>query len=130
MRYYEDFFQPDPLADKCPFCKSTTCQNSPTVRERERSRVLQISREKLAAESLRNMALNNSKENTRNECRTSGKGLSEDKENNALKGGGGTSGSASLGLRKKVAVKNTVKRLEDQINKEIMESFAMPVRMG
>lgn len=116
MRYYEDFFQPDPMADKCPFCKSSTCQNSPTVKERERSKVLQISRQKLS-ESLQ------SRSNKENNKEVGGKGLAN--PDNAA-----PIGLTSLGLRKKVAMRNTVKRLEDQINREIMESFALPVTMG
>jgi len=42
MRWYEEYPQPDPAL--CALCKSATCKNAPTNKERERSAVLAISR--------------------------------------------------------------------------------------
>ena len=101
MRWYEEFPQWNEESKKCPMCKSVTCKNSPTAIEKERSAVLQISREKTVVESKR-------------PClgRTAIRGIdSED-------------------LRKIVAVRNTVRKLERDIHREIMAAFAEPVRIA
>lgn len=100
MRWYFDFAQPAPASDKCPICKSPTCRNAPTVREKERSLVLQISREKLG------------------------------KRNKAAVDSDSYGVDDSASLRKHVAVVNTVRRLEEDINAEIMAAFSAPVSIG
>ena len=102
MRWYEEYPQPT-SADKCPLCKSDTCRNAPTNRERERSLVLQISRQKMAEKALQG--------------RPCDKGSSCEEV-------------SEVDLRTAVAVRNTVKKLERDINDEIVAAFALPVSMG
>jgi len=112
MRWYEEFPQPADAASICPLCKSETCRNAPTVREKERSEVLAISRAKMEQHR-----------------RTTRKCVGSDSD-----GGIGSTGSRRGGheadLRCIVAVKNTVKRLEKDMHAEIMAAFSQPGSMG
>ncbi len=106
MRWYEEFPQPKDADKQCPLCKSADCRNSPTGRERERSQVLQISRAKMLENRQYSLLVE--------------EGV-----------GGARSGqTACSDLRAAVAVRNTVRRLELDINREIMAAFAAPVSMG
>lgn len=101
MRLNQDFsplFQA-PMADRCPRCHSSSCRNSPKAMEKERSQVLSITRQKCSSfsddgHSLCDMALGSC--SSIDQC--------ED-------------------LRKQVAVKNTLKKLEREIHNEILRAF-------
>jgi hypothetical protein len=106
MRYYQDVLQPTEDWDKCPVCKSATCHNAPTVKEKERSKVLQISRDKMTRCNRRAQAA----------CDESWRRKT----------------AYDTGLEKSVLVRNTLRKLERDISEEIMAAlgFSRPVPMG
>ncbi len=108
---------------RCPFCKSTTCRNSPTVKERERSAVLQISRLKMAQHQRMEGGGGSGGAQTAADD-------AYDKWKRGSGGGGGSDSQAKIDLRSVVAVRNTVRRLERDMHSEIMAAFAAPVSMG
>ena len=101
MRWYEEFPQPKDVG-VCPACKSSTCRHSPSGQERERTDVLRISREKMREQQQQESC-----------CRSVESKKSKENE-----------------LRRLVAVRNTVRRLERDINAEIMAAFFEPAKMG
>ena len=90
MYYYENLLQPT-SPESCPACGSATCRNSPSARESERSKVLEISRAKMSK-------CDKDNNNSRKEC-----------------------GEV---LRMRVAVRNTVRRLEKDLHDEVLKAFA------